>query len=199
MTTPARPKPAAPKPAAPQPAPLRRPGDGRGRLRVIAIFLSGAGAGLALYALPLFILLYGGFLPTMVAFLTNERDAKHLVVTVGALNGAGVMLALRPLFASSFAPETSYAAVGDPSAWFAMYGFAMVGWLLAWLMPLVVGYVLDTVYRQRARTTQAARDALTAQWPGLIGRQPEEEAPDEEEKPEPAPARRRGATRAAKS
>jgi len=186
--------PKAPIAAAETPA---RDSNGRGRMMVVALGLSGFGAALAVYALPLFILLYGGLMPTLVAYITDERRGKHLLITVGAMNGAGVLLAFRPFFANSFSLDSGLAAVSNPSSWLLMYGFAMAGWFIAWLIPQLVSHALDLVYHQKQRATEAAREALAAQWPGMIGitGESDENAPVEAPSA-PAAARPRTAVRA---
>lgn len=186
MSAPAK---TAPKPqakAAPKSAPQAAPApasSGKGKILIAAVGLSGIGAALAVYALPVFIILYGGLMPTLVAYLMDERRGKHFVITIAAMNGAGVILALRPLLSSNFAPEAGMIAVADPSNWMMMFGFAMGGWFLALAVPVVVSQVLDLVYRQRQRAAEAARDALVAQWPGMVG----PAADDDEDEPPAAP------------
>lgn len=152
-----------------QPQPKPR-GDGRGRMLVVALGLSGVGAALAVYALPVFIILYGGMLPTMVAYLTDERPGRHLTLTVTALNLAGLVLALKPFLASSFSLEASFAVVVQPSSWLTVYGFALVGWLLVWIMPLLAASMLEIADRQRFRSLEIAREAIVRKWPSFAAR-----------------------------
>ena len=189
MSAPAKtaPKPqakAAPKGAAPQVAAVpASASSGKGKILIAAVGLSGIGAALAVYALPLFILVYGGLMPTLVAYLMDERRGKHFVITIAAMNGAGVVLALRPLFSSGFMSEAGFVAVANPSNWMMIFGFAMAGWFLAWAVPVAVSHVLDLLYRQRQRAAEVQREAIVAQWPGIIG----PAARDDNEEPTEAP------------
>ena len=53
------------------------------------------GIALAVTALPIFIILYGGMLPTIVAFLVDNQPGRYLFRTVGVTNLAGVVPFLR--------------------------------------------------------------------------------------------------------
>ena len=58
---------------------------------VIAAGLMLGGIALAITALPTFIILYGGMLPTLVAFLVDNQPGRYLFRTVGVSNAAGVI------------------------------------------------------------------------------------------------------------
>ena len=192
MSTRAKPqaKPQAKAGAAPAQAAPQSTSSGKGKMLLAALGLSGIGGALAMYALPIFLLLYGGLLPTLVAYLTDERRGKHLLISVATMNAAGVLLACRPLLSGGFSPEAGFAIVGNPSNWMTMYGFAMAGWVLVWIVPLVVSNALEMIYSQRRRAAEAAREALVAQWPGVIGPgATDDEEPEAEGKASAPPAR----------
>ena len=183
-------KPQAKAGATPAKAAPQSTSSGKGKILLAALGLSGIGGALAMYALPIFLLLYGGLLPTLVAYLTDERRGKHLLISVATMNAAGVLLVCRPLLSSGFSPEAGFAIVGNPSNWMTMYGFAMAGWLLVWIVPLIVSNVLDFIYGQRRRAAETAREALVAQWPGVIGpAAADDEEPEDEAKVSTPPAR----------
>ncbi|MBM3482376.1 MAG: hypothetical protein FJX66_03640 [Alphaproteobacteria bacterium] len=178
--------------AAPAQTASQSASNGKGKILLAALGLSGIGGALAMYALPIFLLLYGGFLPTLVAYLTDERRGKHLLISVATMNAAGVLLACRPLLGGSFSLDAGFAIVGNPSNWMTMYGFAMAGWVLVWLVPMVVSNVLEFIYSQRRRAAEVARDELVAQWPGVIGPAAAEDEEADEGKKSVAPASRPG-------
>lgn len=149
------------------PAPLASPREGRLRLALAMIGVSGFGAMLALFALPLFILVYGGLMPAIFALVMDERQGRHLTVTVATFNGAGVMVGLGPLFSGSLSVAAAYQIVAAPETWLFIYGFALFGWALAWVMPLFVSQGLELVERQRCRAIEAAREAIVRQWPTI--------------------------------
>lgn len=175
----------------PPAAPAR---DGRGRMLAIAMLVSGLGAALAVYALPIFILIYGGLLPAIMGLMVDERPGRHLFVTVAAFNGAGLMVGLRPFFSHSLTDSASFQVVAEPSTWLAIYGFAITGWMLAWVVPIFVSQGLELIDRQRYRTTELERDAILEQWPSLIASPKRTVAPAEDEPPpEPLELSRRRA------
>lgn len=151
------------EPAVPA-APAR---DGRARMMVAALGVSGLGAALALFALPVFILVYGGLMPAILALVMDERPGRHLTITVASFNGAGLMVGLGPMFSSALSEAAAYQIVSAPETWLVIYGFAFAGWVLAWIMPLFVSQGLELVDRQRCRAIELAREAILKQWPSI--------------------------------
>ena len=139
----------------------------RARLVLIALCVTGFGAALALYALPVFILVYGGLMPAVFALVMDERPGRHLTVTVASFNGAGIMVSLGPMFSNRLTDSAAYQIVAAPETWLFVYGFALAGWMLAWILPLFVSQSLELVERQRCRTIEQAREAIVKQWPSI--------------------------------
>ncbi len=152
-----------------QPAPVQpMPGrDTRARMMLVAIALSGLGAVLAVIALPIFLLVYGGLMPAATAFVMDDRPGRHLSITVASFNGAGLMAGLGPMFSVTFSNAMAYQIVSTPTTWLFVYGFALAGWVLAWIVPLFISQSLDLVDRQRCRTIEQARAAILKQWPSI--------------------------------
>ncbi|MSO75040.1 MAG: hypothetical protein EXQ99_07870 [Alphaproteobacteria bacterium] len=67
-------------------------------MAVTLIAISGVGGALAFYALPVFFLVYGGLSSAFLAFVLDGRPGRHLAITVSLFNGAGLVLALEPMF-----------------------------------------------------------------------------------------------------
>jgi hypothetical protein len=151
-----------------EPAPLATPANGgRARMLVLAVGVSGLGAALALYALPIFILVYGGLMPSIIALMMEERAGRHLTVTVASFNGAGLMIGLEPFFSSTLSNPAAYQIVSAPKTWLLIYGFALAGWVLTWILPLFVSHGLDLIDRQRVRAIELARETIVKQWPSI--------------------------------
>lgn len=151
----------------PPPLPMASSRQERARMVSIALGVSGFGAALALYAMPVFILVYGGLMPAIFALVMDERQGRHLTVTVASFNGAGVMIGLGPMFAKTLSDTAAYQIVASPETWLFIYGFALAGWALAWVMPLFVSQGLELVDRQRCRAIELAREAIVRQWPSI--------------------------------
>ena len=155
--------------------------DGRARVMVIGLGVSGLGAALAVYALPIFILVYGGLMPAIIAFVMDERPGRHLTITVASFNGTGLMVGLAPMFSGTFSYIAAYQIVSAFDTWLLVYGFAFAGWMLAWILPLFASQGLELVDRQRCRAIELAREAILAQWPSIANeapRDPSAAAPD---------------------
>ncbi len=110
---------------------------------LFTVGITAAGTLLAIYLLPVFILLYGGMLPSLVAFFLDERAGHHLFRTVFVMNLAGIVGFLEPAWRmSSRAGMVGY-PVADPTTWVVMWGSALAGFGLAWTVAVVMNFVLD--------------------------------------------------------
>jgi hypothetical protein len=136
------------------------------RLRTVVavITLSAAGALLAIFALPVFLIVFGGMLPTMVAYFLDEQPGRYLFRAVAAMNFAGVVPFLDVLWRRDDGLTAALEKVGDLNTWFVMYGAAGVAWLLVFLLPSVTIVVQDALLGARLARLEAARQALVKEW-----------------------------------
>ena len=136
------------------------------RLRVLAIILglTLGGIVLALTALPTFIIVYGGMLPSMVAFLVDERPGRYLFRTVGVTNAAGVI----PFLADSLHYGSNAGMIVSPvgaiDTWLTIYGAAIAGWVLVISVPILWQMGFEMVLEMRIRRHQTAREAIAQDW-----------------------------------
>ena len=116
------------------------------------------GIALAITALPTFIIVYGGMLPSVVAFLVDNRPGRYLFRTVGVipfLSGS--------LFYSSNA-GVIVSPVGRFDTWLTIYGAAGAGWFMAITVPMLWQMFFEMVLEMKMRRYQAAREALAKEW-----------------------------------
>jgi hypothetical protein len=136
----------------------------RRRSLLYGIGITAAGTILALYALPLFIVIFGGMMPTLVVYFIDEQPGRYMFRTVGAMNLAGVI----PFAESAYQLQSSTGLVGypisDAQTWLTMYGSAFAGFMLAWVAPMVVGIVLDANHRSKLQRSDAERRNLVREW-----------------------------------
>jgi len=127
------------------------------------LFTAG-GTVLALYALPMFIILYGGMLPTLVAYLMDEQKSRHLFRTVAAMNLAGVIPYLEPTW--RLGPSLGFVGypVSDMRTWVVIYGSAIAGFGMAWVIPMITDIFLDASFRVRLKRLESLEKELMKEW-----------------------------------
>jgi len=117
------------------------------------------GIALAITALPIFIILYGVMLPTIVAFLVDNQPGRYLFCTVGVTNLAGVVPFLRDSLHYGLNAGMIVSPVGSIETWLTIYGAAVGGWLMAIGVPMLWQLAFELVLNVRMRRYQAAREA----------------------------------------
>jgi len=136
------------------------------RLIILAVAsaLTVGGIGLAIIALPTFILLYGGMLPALVAFLVDNRPGRYLFRTVGVTNAAGILPYVADSIIYSTGSGMAVSPVASIEAWLTIYGLAAGGWLMHMGFPMLTQIVFEMILTVRMRRYQTAHDALAKEW-----------------------------------
>jgi len=131
----------------------------RSRLVLVCAVLTAAGVGLALTALPLFILIYGGMLPTLVAFLADEQPGRYLFRAVGFMNLAGIIPYIEPTLRAGNHAMLS-GAMAQTTTWVVIYVIAGSGFFFYFVMPWFAGLILEWMIRARMVRHAAERATL---------------------------------------
>lgn len=136
------------------------------RLTILAVAagLTVGGIALAIVVLPAFIVIYGGMLPTMVAFLIDDRSGRYLFRTVAVTNAAGVIPYLLDSFRYSSNAGVIISPAGRIDTWMTMYGAAIGGWLLVIGIPLVWRMGFEMVLEFRMGRYEEARKLFAQEW-----------------------------------
>ncbi len=148
-------------------APVKR--ESQAPMAITLIVLSGLGGALAFYALPVFFLVYGGLVPSFIAFAVDARPGRHLAITVALFNAAGLVLALEPMFSSMMLDAIAFDILGAPDTWIAIFGFSLAGWMLAAMLPSLTSEAYELFVAQRRRSIEQVRAGLRKKWPPLTG------------------------------
>lgn len=119
---------------------------------------------LSLFFLQTAIVLGVGMLPTMVAYVTDRNDDKSAAITVGALNFVGCMIFVIHLWQHENTVAGAMRILGNPFAWFAMYGGAGVGWGLYYGIPPMVAVWIASRARGRIESFKERQRALAEEW-----------------------------------
>ncbi len=142
-----------------KPAPKKR------RLRRSRIFILVLGCGLAgIFLMPTLVLVSIGLLPTLVAFLTERKNKHYALVTIGAMNGAGIAPVAITLWQGTHTVAHAIDLLTLPLSWLPILIGAALGWGVYKAIPsLIVGYMTK---RSRARidTLRTRQKILIEEW-----------------------------------
>lgn len=102
--------------------------------KLVGLFVMAWLISISYYAFAFFAL---GMLPSIVAIIADRGAGRFASKTVSACNFVGVMPFL---FEIGMTYEPSIAAkqmMSQPLTWIIIYGLAMIGWMLIWVMPQI--------------------------------------------------------------
>jgi hypothetical protein len=111
-------------------------------------------------ALPVFIILYSGMLPALVAFLVDNQPGRYLFRTVSVTNFAGILPYQKDSHYYGMNGTMIVSPAGSFGTWLTIYGAALGGWLMAICVPMLWQLGFELVLNVRMRRYQAAREAL---------------------------------------
>jgi hypothetical protein len=121
--------------------------------------------GLLIVALPTAMVLFVGFMPTLVSWLTDETKRRYCARTVAGLNFVGVAPFVLKLWASG---HNNIGGAGrmitDPFAIVVMFGTAAIGWLMFIGFPGVVAAVSTINANRRISQLKDRQRALVEEW-----------------------------------
>ncbi|HEY5608507.1 MAG TPA: hypothetical protein VIM38_09240 [Alphaproteobacteria bacterium] len=128
--------------------------------------------GLLVVALPTAMVLFVGFLPTLVAWLVDETSRRYSTRTVAGLNFVGVAPFVLKLWSSGY---NDIAGAGrlitDPFAIVVMFGTAAIGWLMFLGFPGVVAAFSTINANRRIAQIKERQRALVEEWGTAIASQ----------------------------
>ena len=120
---------------------------------------------LFMVALPTFVTLVVGLLPSMVAFIFDRSPGRAMARCVFGLNFSGVapyILELWQIPAQTVGGATQQ--IFQPLALSIMYGAAGLGWLLYLAMPPIVANVLNLSAQRRVGELRKKQRTLIKTW-----------------------------------
>lgn len=117
------------------------------------------------FALPTVVILTIGMLPAWVAFMVDPRPEKAAGKCVLSLNIAGVAPYLVELWtAGQGGMDNAFFMLTDPMTWLVIYGAATIGWLIYFMMPYLVGAVIEMRADRRKGKLADLRKKLIEEW-----------------------------------
>ena len=145
-----------------------------GRLRSAGLtVLAGGFLLLTVFVPPAALLTFIGVMPTVAAWIAETSERRGIATAVGALNLAGVGLAVYFFVLGGTDPGRLARYLATPSVWVGMYGSAAIGWGLFMTIPPIVLAADRYKRRQRLNELRRFRRKLTDEWGDEIaGRKP---------------------------
>ncbi|MHC8493313.1 hypothetical protein ACTU44_11465 [Thalassospira sp. SM2505] len=140
-------------------------GPKKGRSAFSGLSVVASAVLLFIVALPTFITLVVGLLPSMVAFIFDRSPGRTMARCVFGLNFSGVapyILELWLVPAQTVGGATQQ--IFQPLALSIMYGAAGLGWLLYLAMPPIVANVLNLSAQRRVGELRKKQRTLIKTW-----------------------------------
>ncbi|MCC9622658.1 hypothetical protein LPB41_13245 [Thalassospira sp. MA62] len=137
----------------------------KGRSAFSGISIIASAVLLFMVALPTFVTLTVGLLPSMVAFIFDRSPGRTLARCVFGLNVSGVapyILEIWQQGTQTLSGATSQ--IFQPLSLSIMYGAAGLGWLLYLAMPPIVANVLNIAAQRRVVELRKKQRSLIKAW-----------------------------------
>ncbi len=119
-------------------------------------------------ALPLFVFLVVGFLPTVAAWIVDRDPDKYAAITVGSLTFAVMVPIGVDAFTASHgvirSDEMLRRLMFDVYTWLLVYGGAGVGWMLHYALPSVAQIYVDWDAKRRHQVAARRQRQLIDEW-----------------------------------
>lgn len=115
-------------------------------------------------SLPTFIILMVGLIPTIVAGLAGRMSSTGGLHCLFGFNLAGILPVIAWLWREGNNMKSAMQLLGDPLAWFAMYGAAMLGGVVAFVLPSIVALVYEQRSQRVIAVHRARQQQMVEEW-----------------------------------
>ena len=115
-------------------------------------------------AMPIFVLLSVGLLPSLVAYVIDPTRGKFQGRCVFGLNLSGVAPYAMGLLVGDQSLEAAMAIITDIGALVVMYSCAGLGWLIYLAMPKLLGEYLHMNAQRRMKELREDQQSLLEDW-----------------------------------
>ena len=119
---------------------------------------------LAAVAMPTFILLCVGLIPSIIAMMTDNTKGRYRTRCMFGLNFSGVAPYALDLWATNQSVDAAMTTVLDPTALMVIWGASGVGWIIFLAMPPVVATFLNMMAQRRVAELRDSQKKLLDAW-----------------------------------
>jgi hypothetical protein len=128
-----------------------------GKIQIMLIFF----IILSAVFLPTAFVMFIGLLPMFVAFFVDRSRKKYKAVTVGAMNLAGCMPFLLELWTTDHTLDRAFSIILNPMAIIVIYAAAVVGYIIDWLLGIMVAsFLYDRGVSRKAAIEKRQQDLI---------------------------------------
>jgi TctA family transporter len=120
--------------------------------------------GLAAVFAPTTVFLLFALLPTIATATLEQNPRKSVTIAVGATNVAGAVPGLLHLWARANTMDGAIALLNDPLSWGWAYIGAMIGGLIAGVLPHIVAGMMTNKVQRQLQELETRQKQLAAQW-----------------------------------
>jgi len=140
---------------------IRLTSANRRRAKIIGYFLAPL---LVFIGYPTLMVACGGMLPTLVAFIVDNRKERYAARTVGYLNSAGVFIVCLDMWGGDHTWQHALDLLAQPINYLIMFGAAAVGWVLYFIIPPITNAYLAIHNDLRMKSLNSDQEKLVKEW-----------------------------------
>lgn len=121
------------------------------------------------FALPSFIIVGAGMIPTLVAcLLRGDPEQKRDTIAIATLNLAGVLPVLAMLWSRGHTVNDALQLLGELLPWILMLGSAAFAVILQSVLPNAATSVMERTAEQRVRKLRGQQEKMAAEWGAAV-------------------------------
>ncbi len=111
-----------------------------------------------------FIFFSAAMLPTVIVIFVDRKNVKCASATICTFNLIGVLPYLTQIWSSVSMDETSKILISDVKTWGVIYGSAVIGQFVYWILPLVFSKLYAIKTKVELAIIHSHRDRLCTDW-----------------------------------
>ena len=111
-----------------------------------------------------FIFFSAAMLPTVIVIFVDRKNVKCASATICTFNLIGVLPYLVQIWNSVSMDETSKILITDIKTWGVIYGSAVMGQFVYWILPLVFSKLYSIKTKVEVAILHSHRDKLCTDW-----------------------------------
>lgn len=118
-------------------------------------------ASISYYAFAFFAL---GMLPSVMALIVDRGKGRFASQTIVACNFIGIMPFLFDIGMNYERSVASKEAMSEPFTWLVIYGFAIIGVMLIFVLPNITAIIFTLKAEYKLGTLKSQQEALIEEW-----------------------------------
>lgn len=152
---------------APQPLNSKNNKVGTSKINSFQKFLISLGLMIVAFTvLPVVVVLFIGFLPTLTAVVTDTKNINK-ITTIGCLNMSGLIVCLHHIFIQ-LASGTPFAIRNNITNIIIMLGAAAIGAMLYYVLPDLFAFIFKNSAQHRLKTINHRLNKYAENWSNIL-------------------------------